>query len=146
MAPAQGWHAYSWSVPYFFVFHIYIIILLEYWWPRRSCIDDKPHLGQLALGFSKFMPAFHWDGHLILLCSQGDPWPDKHEACIQHATPVKGKHHILKGREFTPSPRMHIGPMLIFSVSFQFSHYVNATQKKSYVSNMQLQWKANITS
>ena len=29
---------------------------------------------------------------------------------------------------------MHIGPMLIFSVSFQFSHYVNATQKKSYVS------------
>ena len=29
---------------------------------------------------------------------------------------------------------MHIGPMLMFSVSFQFSHYVNATHKKSYVS------------
>ena len=70
------------------------------------------------------MPAFHWDGHLILLCSQGDPWPDKHEACIQHATPMKGKHHILKEQEFTPSPRMHLGPMLIFSVSFQFSRYV----------------------
>ena len=75
----------------------------------------------------------HIQDNLILLCSQGDPWLDKHEACTQHATPMKGKHQILKGQEFTPSPRMHIGAMLIFSVSFQFSHYVTSTQNKSYV-------------